>query len=98
MLGAIRGPSWANFAVKGSCSRCKSKDFNREAREEKAAKDAKKFKLRDHPAGQPSKRTSGCGFKNRQMRQGWSKMPRAVQKWFRKWFLNAALFVVETCD
>ncbi len=35
----------ANFAVKGSCSRKKSKDFNREGREGKAAKYAKKFKL-----------------------------------------------------
>jgi hypothetical protein len=43
-LRVLRGLSFASFAVKGSCSRPKSKDLNREGREEKAAKDAKKFR------------------------------------------------------
>ena len=44
-LCVLCGLSFANFAVKGSCSRPKSKDSNRKAREEKAEKCAKKFKL-----------------------------------------------------
>ena len=51
-LRALCGLSFANFAVKGSCSSRKSKDFNREGREERAAKHAKKFKLR-HDLGCP---------------------------------------------
>ena len=46
-LCVLCGFSFANFAVKGSCSEPKSKDSNRKVREEKAAKCAKKFKLMD---------------------------------------------------
>jgi hypothetical protein len=42
-LGVLCGLSFANFAVKGCCSRRKSKDSNRKRREGKAAKSAKKF-------------------------------------------------------
>jgi hypothetical protein len=42
-LRALCGFSFANLVVKGSFSRRTSKDFNRKGREEKAAKDAKKF-------------------------------------------------------
>jgi hypothetical protein len=33
-LRVLRGPFFASFAVKGSCCRQKSKDFDREGREE----------------------------------------------------------------
>jgi hypothetical protein len=46
VLGVLCGLSFANFAVESFCSKPKSKDSNRKGRKEKAAKDAKNFKLR----------------------------------------------------
>ena len=49
-LRALRGPAFANFAVKGFCSLWNALDenqkpFHREERKESAAKDAKGTKL-----------------------------------------------------
>ena len=44
-LRVLCGFSFANFAVKSSCSRRTSKDFNRKGHEGDSAKYAKKFKL-----------------------------------------------------
>src|SRR5258708_21744893 len=57
-LRALCGLSFANFAVKGSCSRAKSKDSNRKVREDKAAKCAKKLRL-SHALSNAQEKTGG---------------------------------------
>jgi hypothetical protein len=61
-LRVLCGFSSVNFAVKGCCSRRRSKDLNREGREGKAAKYAKKFKLRH--SQQQIRRSTGLTDRN----------------------------------